>query len=82
MVNLSHLGSSLFLIGLIATGTVSSVPVKARVVCYWGNWNAGNEGTIPVDKCTHVIYSFIGIDTNSWTAVVASPGVSLKLWLA
>ncbi|CAG7693753.1 unnamed protein product [Allacma fusca] len=38
---------------------------KARVVCYYGQWG-DTIGQIPVDKCTHVVYSFIGLDDNTW----------------
>ena len=44
---------------LVLVGCASGVPVPARTVCYWGDWNIGGNfppNNIPVDKCTHVIY--------------------------
>jgi chitinase len=38
---------------------------KARVVCYYGQWG-DTIGQIPADKCTHVIFSFIGLNENNW----------------
>jgi hypothetical protein len=76
-MELSKIGISLFLLGL-SFCVASGVPVPARTVCYWGRWNADGSfppNSIPVDKCTHVIYSFIGLNTNTWTAVVDSPNV-------
>jgi len=62
----------LFYSGLV---TNDSPAVKARVVCYWGSWNIGQENYIPVDKCTHVIYSFIGLNNGTWKATVLNPQV-------
>jgi chitinase len=67
----------LFLVALLVTllrcNLTQSVPIKSRVVCYWGTWNTDGglpSGSIPGDKCTHVIYSFIGLDTSNWSVRV------------
>lgn len=45
-----------------------------KVVCYWGTWanyrpESGKFTPEHVDPtlCTHLIYSFAGLDTNTWT---------------
>ncbi|XP_022696357.1 endochitinase-like [Varroa jacobsoni] len=54
---------------LSATGSVAG---KYPVICYWESWSVyraapytGNVLTLPVDKCTHVIYTFLGLDEST-----------------
>ena len=50
--------------------------VPGKIVCYYSSWAYNRKAPmnygiddIPGDKCTHIIYSFIGMDANSFSLV-------------
>ncbi|XP_068083188.1 endochitinase [Anabrus simplex] len=61
-------------------------PTKGRVVCYFESWAFSRVGlgrytidNIPGKLCTHVIYSFLGLNNETWSLEILDPMLDLEL---
>ena len=57
-----------------------------KVVCYWGTWANYRNGAgkftpedIDANLCTHLIYSFAGLNPNTSTIVSLDPWLDLVI---
>jgi chitinase len=79
---------SLFLLGLALPAclagdiTPGGGGKPAKIVCYYSNWaiNRPDVGQysvddIPYTKCTHLVYSFVGVSNVTWEILVLDPEV-------
>eukprot|EP00095_Tigriopus_kingsejongensis_P005401 maker-scaffold1503_size38295-snap-gene-0.4 protein:Tk05401 transcript:maker-scaffold1503_size38295-snap-gene-0.4-mRNA-1 annotation:"probable chitinase 2" len=77
--------SAIFLSIAIQTGSsVSTKQHDKKVVCYYGSWahNQDEPGRFDVswvdtNLCTHGLYAYADIDSNSWSLMSADPWFDL-----
>uniref|UniRef100_T1J8F4 chitinase n=1 Tax=Strigamia maritima TaxID=126957 RepID=T1J8F4_STRMM len=66
---------------ILTAGVFADVaPSKGNIICYYTNWASYRPGLgkytvddIPADICTHIIYSFVGLDDKTWTVKILDP---------
>jgi chitinase len=64
-MGLLQIVSGIFVLLAITLPSSFAAEARGKIVCYYGSW-AQVDSLIPGDKCTHVIYSFIGLDDQTW----------------
>ncbi|KAK6625867.1 hypothetical protein RUM43_006166 [Polyplax serrata] len=58
---------------------------NGRIVCYYGSWAYYRPGVgkydvdnIPTDRCTDIIYSFIGVNEKDWSVLVLDEHLEIQ----
>jgi len=77
MIFLLFFFTTIFISGSLGDIVEGNGGKPARIVCYFSNWAIyrpaeGQYGVddIPYDKCTHLIYSFVGVSNVTWGVLV------------
>ncbi len=73
----SNVKSAFIFAILLAVYIQNSRSIPAKIVCYYSNWAYTRPqpmnydiDNIPANLCTHVIYSFVGLNSLTWEVSV------------
>ncbi|KAL0273167.1 UNVERIFIED_CONTAM: hypothetical protein PYX00_005907 [Menopon gallinae] len=66
--------SAALLLAAALSATEAEKTVANKIVCYYGSWAYSRPGLgsynvedIPTNLCTHIIYSFVGLEEKNWS---------------
>ncbi|GAB6023221.1 Chitinase 5 [Chamberlinius hualienensis] len=79
-IQLANLFTCLLLVIFNGLATKTNAVDGKNIVCYYSSWSAHRPDLgsyaiddIPINMCTHLVYSFIGLNNRTWELLVLDP---------